>query len=167
MRRRALSLHLSILLAAACSPPAPDPGGSEEAQAEARVVAPPVEAAAIEEEIRALMERQTDAWNEGDLVAFVADYLDSPQMRFVSGGSVRYGMDDVLQRYERNYPDRAAMGRLAFTDLEVRVLSEEFVFVFGRYELEREADAPTGLFTLLFERTRDGWKISHDHTSTE
>ena len=76
-------------------------------------------------------------------------------------------MDDVLERYRRNYPDRAAMGRLAFTDLDVRVLSPEFAFVFGRYRLEREGDAPTGLFTLLLERTGDGWKISHDHTSTD
>jgi len=127
----------------------------------------PAEAAAIEADIRSLLERQSGAWNGGDLVTFVADYLDSPRMRFVSGGSVRYGAEDVLDRYRRTYPDRAAMGALTFTDLDVRVLSDDFVFVFGRYNLEREADAPTGLFTLLFERTADGWKISHDHTSSD
>jgi len=127
----------------------------------------PAEAASIEADIRSLLERQSGAWNGGDLVTFVADYLDSPRMRFVSGGSVRYGAEDVLDRYRRTYPDRAAMGALTFTDLDVRVLSDDFVFVFGRYNLEREADAPTGLFTLLFERTADGWKISHDHTSSD
>jgi len=130
-------------------------------------VVTPAEAASIEADIRSLLERQSGAWNEGDLVTFVADYLDSPRMRFVSGGSVRYGADDVLDRYRRTYPDRAAMGALTFTDLDVRVLSDEYVFVFGRYNLKREADAPTGLFTLLFERTADGWKISHDHTSSD
>jgi len=130
-------------------------------------VVTPAEAASIEADIRSLLERQSGAWNGGDLVTFVADYLDSPRMRFVSGGSVRYGAEDVLDRYRRTYPDRAAMGALTFTDLDVRVLSDDFVFVFGRYNLEREADAPTGLFTLLFERTADGWKISHDHTSSD
>ncbi len=164
MRNHVISLGLSILLAGTCAAP-PGSGGSADAAPEERQVVTPA-AAAIEADIRALMEQQSAAWNEGDLGAFVADYLDSPSMRFVSGGSVRYGTDDVLDRYRRTYPDRAAMGVLTFTDLDVRVLSDEYVFVFGRYNLERENDAPTGLFTLLFERTRDGWKISHDHTSS-
>lgn len=165
MRNQVISVGLLILLAGACGAPS----GSENRGASAPEVRNPVTpeaASAIEADIRALLERQSGAWNEGDLVRFVADYLDSPRMRFVSGGSVRYGADDVLDRYRRNYPDRAAMGMLTFTDLDVRVLSDEYVFVFGRYNLEREDDAPTGLFTLLFERTGDGWKISHDHTSS-
>lgn len=165
MRKQVISLGLVVLLAGACGAP-PGSGGSGSTAPEERAAVTPQEAAAIEAEIRALLERQSGAWNEGDLVRFVADYLDSPRMRFVSGGSVRYGAGDVLDRYRRNYPDRAAMGMLTFTDLDVRVLSDEYVFVFGRYNLERENDAPTGFFTLLFERTGDGWKISHDHTSS-
>ena len=165
MRNQVISLGLLILLAGACGAPS-DSRESGRAAPDVRHAVTPEEAAAIEADIRTLMETQAGAWNEGDLVRFVADYLDSPRMRFVSGGSVRYGTDDVLERYRRTYPDRAAMGVLAFTDLDVRVLSDEYVFVFGRYSLERENDAPTGLFTLLFERTGDGWKISHDHTSS-
>ena len=167
MRPSVASICLWTLLAAACSPSAPEPTPSDTAPRQAPSPLSDEGAAAIETDIRALMERQQHAWNEGDLVTFVADYLDSPRMRFVSGGSVRTGKDDVLERYRRNYPDRGAMGRLTFTDLDVRVLSSGFVFVFGRYNLERVSDAPTGLFTLLFERTPDGWKISHDHTSSD
>ncbi len=123
------------------------------------------ERAAIAREIRAMLDRQTEAWNAFDLDAFVSDYLDSPSTRFVSGGTVRRGIDDLLERYRRNYPDEAAMGRLHFSDLDIRVLSRDAAVVFGRYNLEREHDAPTGLFTLVVERTGDGWKISHDHTS--
>ena len=165
MRNHVISLGLLILLAGACGAPSGS-GESGSAAPEERHAVTPEEAARIEADVRALLERQSGAWNEGDLVTFVADYLDSPRMRFVSGGSVRYGAEDVLDRYRRTYPDRAAMGVLTFTDLDVRVLSDEYVFVFGRYNLERETDAPTGLFTLLFERTGDGWKISHDHTSS-
>ena len=165
MRNQVISLGLVALLAGACGAPSGS-GKSGSTAAEERRAVTPEEAAAIEADIRALMEQQSGAWNEGDLVRFVADYLDSPRMRFVSGGSVRYGAGDVLDRYRRNYPDRAAMGVLTFTDLDVRVLTDEYVFVFGRYNLERATDAPTGLFTLLFERTGDGWKISHDHTSS-
>lgn len=164
MRSQVISLGLLLLLSGACGAPSGS-GGSGSAPPEERQTVTPEEAAAIEADIRALLEEQAGAWNEGDLVRFVADYLDSPRMRFVSGGSVR-GSEDVLDRYRRTYPDRAAMGVLTFTDLDVRVLTDEYVFVFGRYNLERENDAPTGLFTLLFERTGDGWKISHDHTSS-
>ena len=150
MRNQVISFGLLILLAGGCDAPS----GSGGAAREERHTVTREEAAGIETDIRTLLERQSGAWNEGDLV------------RFVSGGSVRYGAGDVLDRYRRNYPDRAAMGVLTFTDLDVRVLSDEYVFVFGRYNLERETDAPTGLFTLLFERTGDGWKISHDHTSS-
>ena len=165
MRKHARLVGILVLLTGACAGP-PESGGSREAEPEEHHPAPSAEAAAIEAEIRALLTRQAGAWNEGDLVTFVADYLDSPRMRFVSGGSVRYGAEDLLDRYRRTYPDRAAMGILTFTDLDVRVLSGDFVFVFGRYNLEREHDAPTGLFTLLFERTPAGWRISHDHTSS-
>lgn len=166
MRNCVLCLGIVFLLTGACVAPAAPPGHDEDAGEEHQSVSPAA-GDAIRTEIRELLERQADAWNDGDLVTFVADYLDSPRLRFVSGGSVRYGAGDVLDRYRRTYPDRAAMGALTFTDLDVRVLSGDFVFVFGRYHLERENDAPTGLFTLLFERTPVGWKISHDHTSSE
>lgn len=167
LRGLVLALSLALVTGTACTGAGTAPEEADSPPAETRPVLTDAEEAAIEAAIRELMTRQTDAWNAGDLATFVADYLDSPRMRFVSGGSVRYGTDEVLERYRQNYPDRAAMGQLSFTDLDVRVLSDEFVFVFGRYNLERESDAPTGLFTLLFERTPDGWKMSHDHTSTD
>ena len=170
MRPAALTLCLVLSLSAGCSDPTPDTGEAarQRTGGEVSPTAPPDdEERAIAATIRELMERQTRAWNDGDLAAFVGDYLDSPRMRFVSGGSVRYGSGEVLARYRRNYPDRLAMGELRFSDLDVRVLSPDFVFVFGRYRLMRAEDSPAGLFTLLFERTADGWKISHDHTSSD
>lgn len=149
-----------FVLAAGCggSPPVEDP-----------VVAVVPDARAQEDAeaaVRAVLEAQAAAWNEGDLPTFVDYYLDSPDTRFVSGNTALYGVEDLLDRYRRTYPDRAAMGTLSFADLDIRVLSPDFAFVFGRFHLERESDAPTGLFTLLVERAADGWKISHDHTSS-
>lgn len=165
MRRFLVVVVLSAALAAACGGPESD-SPRESAFPEAGSALTAAERQSLEAETREILERQTAAWNEGDLVTFVGDYLDSPRMRFVSGNSIRMGTEDLLERYRTNYPDRAAMGRLHFSDLDIRVLSPEFVFVFGRYNLEREADAPTGLFTLLFERTPEGLRIAHDHTSS-
>ncbi len=94
-------------------------------------------------------------------------YVKSDALRFASGGTVQRGWEETLQRYQRRYPTDDAMGRLEFEDLEIKVLSEKWAEVHGRYRLYREGDYgnATGLFTLLMQRTNDGWKILHDHTS--
>ena len=58
------------------------------------------------------------------------------------------------------------MGALAFTELEVKPLSEHYALATGRWRLERAGDQPRGRFTLLFRRTPAGWRIVHDHTSS-
>ncbi len=118
--------------------------------------------------ISALLNAQVEAWNQGDIHAFMEGYWKSDSLRFASGGTVRRGWQETLDRYLASYPDRAAMGQLAFEDLEMKRLSPEWATVFGRFRLKREAPLSdlTGLFTLHFEK-RDGvWIIVSDHTSS-
>lgn len=112
-----------------------------------------------------VLDAQVEDWNEGDIEGFMDGYLRTEELRFTSGNEVRRGWRQTLQRYRETYPDRAAMGTLAFEDLDVRVLSEHAAMVFGRFRLTRESDEPTGLFTLLFERHGERWLIVADHTS--
>ncbi len=129
---------------------------------------PPEESeAASLEAIQTLLNKQVDAWNAGDIPAFMEGYWESDSLRFASGGSVRRGYDETLQRYFSSYPDKAAMGFLAFEDLEMRRLSPQWTTVFGRFRLKREAplDDLTGLFTLIFEKRDGEWIIVSDHTS--
>lgn len=120
-----------------------------------------------EEAVMALLMAQQDAWNAGDIDAFMEGYLQSDDLRFVSSGGEIRGWDSTLARYYRTYPDRAAMGQLTFNIKEVRVLSAQFAFIYGAYALERADDRPTGLFTLLAANSRQGWRIVHDHTSAD
>ena len=115
--------------------------------------------------MRALLAEQQEAWNSGDVEAFMESYLRADALRFVSSSGEIRGWRPTLERYLRTYPDRAAMGTLTFEVREVRMLSHRYVFVFGAYELVREHDQPSGLFTLLVARTDQGWRIVHDHTS--
>lgn len=121
--------------------------------------------AADEAAIRAVLQQQVDAWNQGDIDAFMDGYARTDSLRFASGGTVQTGWQATLERYHRAYPDRAAMGTLTFEVRAVRVLSARWAVVFGGYQLERAADRPSGLFTLLFEKRPEGWRIVHDHTS--
>lgn len=117
-------------------------------------------------EITAVLATQSAAWNRGDIEGFMAPYLPTEELRFASGGTVTYGWRATLERYRKNYPDKAAMGTLSFTDLVVTTLGPDAALAFGRWGLTREKDAPSGLFTLTFKKTSEGWRIIHDHTSS-
>jgi ketosteroid isomerase-like protein len=93
-------------------------------------------------------------------------YLKSDSLRFASGGNVSYGWQTTLERYAKGYPDKEAMGKLTFSKIDIKIISEDAALVFGKWELERESDSPWGLFTLLFKYTETGWRIVHDHTSS-
>lgn len=117
-------------------------------------------------EIAALLALQSAAWNRGDIDQFMQGYAPSDDLRFASGGTVTRGWRTTLERYKARYPDRAAMGRLEFTELEITVLAPDAALAFGRWKLTREKDAPNGLFTLTLRKTVDGWRIIQDHTSS-
>ena len=119
-----------------------------------------------EAEVRAVLDQSVRDWNAGNLAGFMEAYAKSEHTRFASGGDVVLGWQTVFARYQRKYGNRAAMGTLNFSDVDVTALGPDTALAFGRWHLKRDADAPSGLFTLLFRRTPDGWRIVHDHTSS-
>ena len=116
--------------------------------------------------IRAVLDAQRDAWNRGDLEGYMDGYDRSPNTEFVGGDTITRGWQTVLDRYRRNYNSREKMGTLTFSDLEITVLSKDAALVLGRWHLKRANDEPHGTFTLLFRKTKAGWKIVHDHSSS-
>ncbi len=116
-------------------------------------------------EIRAVLEEQAEAWNRGDVESFMKGYWRSEQLVFAGSGGVNRGWQAVLERYKKNYPNRKAMGKLTFSDLEITLLGKDAAVVLGRWQLEREKDRPGGVFTLVLRKFSDGWRIIHDHTS--
>ena len=116
-------------------------------------------------QIRWLLDRQTTAWNRGDIEAFMEGYWKSEETEFVGANGVSRGWQALSDRYQKNYPDRKAMGQLSFSNLEIHIVCAEAAFVIGQFKLERENDRPTGFFTLNFRRFPDGWRIVADHTT--
>ncbi len=115
--------------------------------------------------IHAVLDAQVAAWNRGDVAAFMQGYWNSPDVEFVGANGITRGWRRVLDRYHKAYPDRAAMGHLDFSDIEVQSLGPDAALVVGQFHLQRQNDAPSGVFTLIFRKFPDGWKIIHDHTS--
>jgi uncharacterized protein (TIGR02246 family) len=126
---------------------------------------PSVERVADREAIAAVLRAQQSAWNRGDVDAFLEGYWHSAELAFSGSNGVARGWDAVLARYKKSYPDRAAMGQLTFSELEFRFLGPDAALVLGKWHLQREKDELGGVFTLVWQRFPEGWKIIHDHTS--
>ena len=116
--------------------------------------------------VRAVLESQAAAWNRGDVAGYMEGYAKEETTTFVSGDTVTRGWQTVLERYKARYDTREKMGTLAFTELELKPLSEFYFMASGRWQLTRAADTPHGRFTLILRRTSAGWRIVHDHTSS-
>ena len=119
-----------------------------------------------EDEIRGVLDQQQDAWNRGDIDGFMQGYWQSPDLRFASGGTVTTGWQETRDRYHQRYSNRALMGTLSFSMLEVEQLSDDAAIVHGQWALERESDRPWGLFTLVFKQIDGAWKIVSDTTTS-
>ena len=120
------------------------------------------------DDVRAVLDHSAEAWNRGDLAAFVSYYEDSPETTFVGREVVRGGVAAILNRYRKAYPTRETMGTLTFSGIEVRMLAPDVALVMGAYHLERTATGggnAAGRYTLILRKTPAGWKIIHDHTS--
>jgi ketosteroid isomerase-like protein len=110
---------------------------------------------------------QEAAWNRGDIEAFADAYKDSPDTIFLTN-HVNHGFAGLVEEYRHDYPSKAAMGTMGFSDLEVHTLDENFAVCIGKYQLDRskkDGGHAEGLFSLVLEKTDKGWKIVVDHTT--
>jgi ketosteroid isomerase-like protein len=118
-------------------------------------------------EIRAVLTEQQGAWNRGDIPAFLQGYWNSPELTFAGSEGIVRGYDGLLERYRKTYPDKARMGELEFSSLEIHPLGTDSALVLGHWHLKRTVGDAGGVFSLVFHRFPVGWRIIHDHTSAQ
>jgi ketosteroid isomerase-like protein len=119
--------------------------------------------------IRKVIEDQQAAWNRRDLEDFMAGYWNSPELTFFSGAHESKGWQAALDRYKNSYQSAGhEMGKLEFANLRIEILGPEAAFVRGEFHLTMsDGKTPHGLFTLVFRKFPEGWKIVHDHSAGE
>lgn len=117
--------------------------------------------------IRKVIEEQQAAWNRQDLEAFMSGYWSSPDLTFFSGAHESRCWQAALDRYKKNYQGAEhEMGKLEFSNLRIEMLGPEAAFVRGEFHLTMpDGKTPHGLFTLVFRKFPEGWKIIHDHSA--
>jgi beta-aspartyl-peptidase (threonine type) len=119
--------------------------------------------------IRKVIEEQQAAWNRRDLEGFMAGYWNSPELTFYSGAQEAKGWQAALDRYKKSYQSAGhEMGKLEFANLRIEMLGTEAAFARGEFHLTMpDGKTPHGLFTLIFRKFPEGWKIVHDHSAGE
>ena len=118
-----------------------------------------------EKEILKVLHTQQEAWNKGNLETFMSGYWKNDALLFVGSSGPTYGWQKTLDNYKKTYPNKEKMGILEFSDISVKPLGKDYAFVFGKWKLIRENDSPNGVYTLIFKKFKDGWKIISDHSS--
>jgi len=106
-----------------------------------------------------------DAWNKGDLEEFMKGYKESENIAFVGASGPTYGYQATLERYKNGYPDTTAMGKLDFEVLKLYGIDNITAVMIGRFYLNRTIGDQQGYYTLIWQKTADGWRIISDHSS--
>jgi len=116
-------------------------------------------------EIKSILIKQAEHWNNQDLVGFMEAYWNSKQLTFSGGGKTTRGWQATLNRYKEKYPPEK-MGRLTFDHLETTELGDSAALVLGQWHLKSEKSNADGNFSLVLRKMNDQWKIIHDHSSS-
>ena len=145
---------VAIGVVAACSARAPSPALNP-AEATATAVV--------------FLRASSEAWNRGDLEAFVDDYARDSTTTFVAGGRVQYGWDWIHDNYYTHWWDLGSeRDSLRFEDVAARSLGSDHLLTTARFVLFRgDSVTASGPFTLVMRRIEGEWKIIHDQTGTD
>lgn len=118
-----------------------------------------------EKAIRELLDTQTGSWNRGDIEGFMQTYWKNDSLMFIGKSGVHFGWQETLNNYRKGYPDTAAMGRLSFDIISIRILSSDYSYVVGKWKLNRTIGNLEGYYDLLMKKIKGRWYIIADHSS--
>ncbi|MDZ7627894.1 MAG: nuclear transport factor 2 family protein [Parvularculaceae bacterium] len=112
--------------------------------------------------VKGVLSANAAAWNEGNLSAYLAGYDESVDVRLVVGPEVATGFNSVRKYYETMVANVGAMGRMSFSDLDVKMTSREIATVVGRYAHDSGASRSAGAMTIVMKQIDGRWRIVQD-----
>lgn len=114
--------------------------------------------------VKMKMKKQENLWNLGNINGFMDFYWKSDSLKFIGKNGITYGWKKTLDNYLKSYPTKQEMGDLSFIIIECSSLSNESIFIIGKWELKK-VQSVGGYFTLLWKKINNDWVIVVDHTS--
>ena len=115
--------------------------------------------------IRKVLDDQVEAWNKGNIEAFMQGYWKNDSLMFIGKNGINWGWQKTFESYKKRYPDTTAMGKLSFDIVLVKNLSPEYYYVVGKWMLKRTIGDLSGHYNLLFRKVNGVWIIVADHSS--
>jgi len=86
----------------------------------------------------------------------------------MDGRRARHGFEFIRQNYAPRFAPGARRDSLRFEEVEARRLRPDLALVTARFVLTRgDSVTASGPFTLVMEQRPAGWRILHDHTSSD
>ena len=110
------------------------------------------------------LQSQQKAWNDGNIDGFMTYYWNNDSLKFIGSKGITYGWQKTIENYKKSYPNKEAMGKLQFTILEHTQVGKNYIYIIGKWNLQKEKPA-NGHFTLLWKKIKNKWVIIADHTS--
>jgi hypothetical protein len=116
-------------------------------------------------EVLDCMQQQESAWNNFSIEGFMNYYWNSDSLMFIGSKGITFGWKQTLENYKKNYKTPELMGVLTFTNLSAEKISDDAVYIIGRWQIQRKELAIGGNYSLLWRKLNGKWVITRDHTS--
>ncbi len=117
-----------------------------------------------EAQIRALFETTAVGWNEGNLEKYLSVYTKDATEMLATGPAG--GVEAIEKTMKEGFwKTGRPIQNLRYENVVVRMLGKEAALVTGKYVLSG-ADKPdrTGWFTSVWQKTKNDWRMIHDHS---
>jgi uncharacterized protein (TIGR02246 family) len=117
-----------------------------------------------EKAIRAALEKTAEGWNKGDLAQYLSAY--TPEATEMLSTGPAGGVEAIEKTMKEGFwKSGKPIQTLRYENLVVRMLGKKGALVTGKYVLSG-AGRPdrTGWFTTVWLKTKDGWRMIHDHS---
>ena len=125
-------------------------------------------AAGQRQEVLAFVRAYIDAANRGDMTAYVEMYAQRPDLVTISDGDVTRGWEAVRNEANQMVGTEGAY-RVFPGVVEVVSLSQSMAIAVVPFALTMNTPQGVvqrrGVMSLVVQKTPDGWRIIHDHSS--
>ena len=111
-----------------------------------------------------IMAGSAAAWNNGDLDGHLAIYDSSATFMSAKGLITVAALKENFQK--KFFNGSKPVQQLGFSEIQVRPLGNEFALITGKFILSGGGKPEqSGRYSLVFGKTKSGWKVLHDHSS--
>src|SRR5688500_5768863 len=117
-------------------------------------------------EVKAALDEQVAAWNEGTSEKPTSVYHDSPEMLWVNRTGIRKGFEPVRAAYRRDSNSRPSIGTYSYEPLHIERLSPSCVYFVIQWKIDRNGrSAMNGVTSMVWKRVNKKWVIAAEHAS--